>query len=303
MGNKIQFSFFSYSFLLILVLLTKAVFMPRKRDVILIYLQMFEFMQKNFSSVFPEIKSLSVFNDKNHLNALFVECAKKNEVSTLVHQHGYIANKASYFPINANHFLSWGTQAYDYARNYRQQGKVIKSQRFNSDIRNLETKFLVPRVKCFKILIAVNYKPEQIDNVAKVIRKLEKLDHYVCIKLHPSQKFKFLTRIRYKALNSKLGFVKSRIDHLADQFDILVTISSTSALDFLLRGKPVIFLNDGPRFEIPSFSYGFSLNDLLSRFSLNDEMLNNKNKNRLQFLEYHFENIRILRQKPMPEMK
>ena len=82
-----------------------------------------------------------------------------------------------------------------------------------------------------------------------------------------------------------------------------MTISSTSALDFLLRGKPVIFLNDGPRFEIPSFSYGFSLNDLLSRFSLNDEMLNNKNKNRLQFLEYHFENIRILRQKPMPEMK
>ena len=36
---------------------------------------------------------------------------KKNEVCTLVHQHGYIANKASYFPINANHFLSWGTQA------------------------------------------------------------------------------------------------------------------------------------------------------------------------------------------------
>ena len=38
---------------------------------------MFEFMQKNFSSVFPEIKSLSVFNDKNHLNALFVSVQKK----------------------------------------------------------------------------------------------------------------------------------------------------------------------------------------------------------------------------------
>ena len=49
----------------------------------------------------------------------------------------------------------------------------------------------------FQKLIA-NYKPEQIDNVAKVIRKLEKLDHYVCIKLHPSQKFKFLTRIGIK---------------------------------------------------------------------------------------------------------
>ena len=47
---------------------------------------MFEFMQKNFSSVFPEIKSLSVFNDKNHLNALFVECAKKMRLA-----HWYIS--------------------------------------------------------------------------------------------------------------------------------------------------------------------------------------------------------------------
>ena len=138
---------FSYSFLLILVLFTKAVYAQKERCN-LIYLQMFEFMQK-FFSVFPEIKSLSVFNDKNHLNALFVEA--KNEVSTLVHQHGYTANKASYFPINANHFLSC-ILAYDYARNYRQQGRQLNLKDPTPIYEKLETKFQ-PRVKCFKILI------------------------------------------------------------------------------------------------------------------------------------------------------
>jgi hypothetical protein len=75
------------------------------------------------------------------------------------------------------------------------------------------------------------------------------------------------------------------MEMLAERRDALITYNSTSAVDFLLRGKPVFFVDPHSGDEFPSMAYGLRFTDLEDFVVSCDFGLSNHNKARLQFLK------------------
>ena len=274
-------------------MILKYVTFNKTKDLLILYYHLQKQISRDFEENFPSVNKLFFFNDRSYLNYLIISSAKKLNVQTIVYQHGYIANLSSYFPIHADEFLSWGRHAYDLAETYGQAHKVTVDCRSLRDRELLNESLQIPHKNNCQVLIAFNYRADQLGRLSKVIGTLGEWGLPVTVKLHPSQKLKSITKIKLKWLHPKVRFVALQMDELVEMFDVLITISSTSAFDFLLRGKPVVFLDDGPIKMIPSFGYGFRLGDLKSNFSMDQDKLYAKNSKRLSFLSYHLGNIDI----------
>lgn len=289
--KRFQINILCRNFYILLFIILKFILFRKRKNLLEIYYFLQKLIFSNFEKNFPNVKMLYFFNDRSYLNYLIISCAYTRNVRTCVYQHGYIANLSSYFPIHAHKFLSWGKHAFELAQLFNQEHKVKVNCRTFKDQELISHDLQIPNKDDCRVLIAVNYRANQLNRLPRIIRVLRDCNLSVTIKLHPSQKFKWITKIKTKLKSPGVEFVSKQMDDLVETFDVLITISSTSAFDFLLRGKPVIFLDDGPENMIPSFSYGFSIDDLMSNFALDQESLIEKNRSRISFLSYHLGNI------------
>lgn len=243
-------------------------FVAGRRRFINLYLLNFQKeMDRVVSETFQGVKHLICFNDQPYdvaavLNALH----RISDCRTIVVQHGLILSEDFYFPTIANEFWAWGRLSEKYFRNWSADSKFIVRGRYASDLDAMQKTYIARKTKMLHLLIAPSHNHDEVhelvESVLAGLTERQRSSANIAIKLHPSTKFK--KRV-FHSLARKAPWLRTVFDpmeELADRYDALLTKNSTSAVDFLLRGKPVFFLAPELSSEFPSLEYGFPVSEL-----------------------------------------
>ncbi len=271
---------------LVMLLLT-----GRQRYLNLYYLAFHAAIQQVVSVGLKSVNTFVCYNDQPYdVASLVVALHQRGDCRTIVVQHGLILSPAFYFPSIAREFWAWGVLSEKYYGSRDPVARILITGRYAEDA-FLKRDTFIPfgPAKSVKILSAPSYFH---DEIKRTVTSLDPIATIVpedkarfSIKLHPATKFQVGLR-RWLVRHAQwLEEENESMEHLAEKFDALVTLSSTSSVDFLLRGKPVFFVTPRHDNEFPSARYGPDLN-CLKVFLLSSEFaLEQYNSARLSFLK------------------
>lgn len=235
------------------------------------------------------IKNFICFNDQPFdVAAVVYALNKRNNIRTIVIQHGLIVSEKFYFPVVAQEFWGWGDLSKIHYCRWDLKGCINIKGRYKSDVKIKDDCFkILNNHESISILIAPSHAHHEVLDLIWAVNEINiknSVKIKLGIKLHPSTKLLFYLALKIKRKKIKIQFEEDGMEELADKYDGLVTVNSTSSIDFLLRGKPVFFskVYDSNRF--PSQDYGCVLIDLSNFCSLEINSILKKNNSRLRFL-------------------
>jgi len=272
-------------YFLLLTLLT-----GRRRYLNLYFLAFEAAIVKTVGTGFQAVETLICYNDQPYDVAAILHALHDHDTCrTIVIQHGLVLSEKFYFPSIAREFWAWGELSRTHYCARDQFSRILIKGRYNEDVIIKRDNFIVPGAgKPLRILVAPSYFHDEVKQTLESLGNMLSgefgVKASVAIKFHPSTKFAGLLKLWCVRCAPWMSEEIEPMEELADKYDVLVTKNSTSAVDFLLRGKPVFFLEPRSDEEFPSISYGFKLEQLsplLTNFSTD---LCNKNASREKFL-------------------
>lgn len=206
------------------------------------------------------VENFVCFNDQPFdVAALVYALNNRKSIRTVVIQHGLILSEKFYFPVVAKEFWGWGELSKKHYRSWDSSGKILVKGRYKEDERIKSSGVNAGNKVPVKILIAPSHYHSEI---ADIVEKVDNLIGMYCgnkvllgIKLHPSTKFKLLIKAIHFSRGLKLIREVDDMEMLADKYDVLVTKNSTSAVDFMLRGKIVFSISPSCDGRFPSVEY------------------------------------------------
>jgi hypothetical protein len=247
----------------------------------------------NFSLAIERVMSLGLknietficYNDQPYDLAAIVS-SLNSKCRTITIQHGLILSPHFYFPTNTHEFWAWGELSRVHFRSRNNSGQLVIKGRYPCDLEKKKDlwEYYTPE-KPTNILIAPSFYHNEIKELVKGVYNLvgQGNNIKIALKLHPSTKFKFKLRVWTFLFAPNVILDNKNIEELSDEYAVLITKFSTSAIDFFLKGKPVFFLKLQSSDEFPSKNYGNSLNDLEDYIAgMNNSI--QKNEARLEFL-------------------
>lgn len=251
-------AFANQATLLFLMLLTG------KRRYLNLYLLAFASAMRTAVDVgFRNIESFVCFNDQPFDVAAILHALHRHQGRrTIVVQHGLILTQSFYFPTIAKEFWAWGELSRQHYRARAKNAQFIIKGRYRDDAVKMAKDFISPSSdRPLRILIAPSYFHDDVRALVSQVSELTKREDRrftASIKFHPATKLKFLLIRWCKTHGSWLNEESAPMEELSERFDVLITKDSTSAVDFLLRGKPVVFSKLKADQSFPSHQYGFS---------------------------------------------
>jgi hypothetical protein len=229
---------------LIAVFLVRA----RRRDLLKFYLLFYKAMNRIAKHDLHGVEVFICYNDQPFDAAGIVHALnRRGRCHTIVVQHGLILDPEFYFPVNANQFWAWGELSRQNFQARVSSAEMLVVGRYSNDDRNFaERAHVLAECETIRILAAFSCLHDEVLEGVRAIGLMRRnFLHKTCermefsIKLHPATK----NRIRLKRILSIeapwLKITSMDMEYCAEVFDALITVSSTSSIDFLLRGKTV----------------------------------------------------------------
>lgn len=272
--------------LLFLMLITS-----RRRYLNLFLLEFFNAIRESSYEGLPRIATLICYNDQPFQTAAVIAAVhERGSVRTIVIQHGLILSETFYFPTNAQEFRAWGELSREHYRSRCDASRFVVSGRYVNDQAQKSNSFVLPTnvTEEIKILAATSHATKDLRELVSAISRIMHTNSgnaRFAIKLHPATKFAWLTRLWLRRALPGVRIETGEMEDLAPRYDILVTKNSTSALDFLLLGKPVFVTEVKFGKSFPSSNYAFDIVDFADLPLLTDISLTRQNNNRLEFLK------------------
>jgi hypothetical protein len=265
--------------------------MTGKKRYLNLYLLAFEVaIVKSVDIGFKYVEAFVCYNDQPYdvaaiINALHV----KKTCRTIVIQHGLILSEKFYFPSNAREFWAWGELSRQHYCAKEALSKILIKGRYSEDSSKKKEYFVLPgRSESIRILVAPSYFHDEVKEILVGLRNVLKsefsVEVLIAIKYHPATKFIKLLKLWNSRRAPWLTEEIAPMEALAEKYDFLVTKSSTSAVDFLLRGKPVFFLKPQKYENFPSHTYGFELSQLATISTVRKQVFAKKNLAREKFI-------------------
>lgn len=240
---------------------------------------------------FGNIENFVCLNDQPYdVAAILNTLHSRGNCRTVVVQHGLVLNEKFYFPSVAREFWAWGELSKRHYRSWDQSAKIVVKGRYAGDAAMKRERYLsLPADGRLKILVAPSFFHDEVNEIVTGLKAELSGDHLdkavVAIKLHPAMKFQGRLTSRLRKQAPWLESETAPIETLAEEYDVLVTKNSTSAIDFLLRGKPVFFHPPNGGADFPSMDYGFPLAHLKLLIEGRQVETNKKNDARRGFLK------------------
>jgi hypothetical protein len=216
-------------------------------------------------SGFPRVETFVCYNDQPYdVAAILFSLNDRNHCRTIVIQHGLILNEKFYFPSVAKEFWAWGNLSKKHYRAWSRLSQIVVKGRYSDDAANKQDRFVLPPAGAkIRILVAPSFFHEEVKQIVTALslalRNNPQDSEFIAIKFHPATK----NLREIKAWCNKtipwLAEETAPMEALAERYDVLITKNSTSAIDFLLRGKPVFFIDHLGNHEFPSKAYCFSV--------------------------------------------
>lgn len=239
---------------------------------------------------FGAIENFVCFNDQPYdVAAILNALERRGNCRTIVIQHGLVLNEKFYFPSVAKEFWAWGELTKRHYRNRNKTGQISVRGRYENDRTVKSEVYLpIPADRPINILVAPSFIHDEVKEIVFELKAVLP-DHCperanVAIKLHPATKFQGRLTHWCSVQAPWLKKETLPVEMLAAKYDVLITKNSTSAVDFLLRGKPVFFHPPPDGADFPSQDYGFVLTQL-GPFLDGDEIdADVKNQSRKAFL-------------------
>lgn len=262
----------------------------RRRYLDIFYLLFFSSMRASVQAGMPHVRDFICYNDQPfEVAAIIAALHQRDDVKTTVIQHGLILNEAFYFPSNAQVFRAWGELSRQHFRSRHPNGRLVVTGRYKEDRLRKSENFVAPREDRLSILAATSFRGEDLKQmvgaISEIITSPEHQRTVIAVKLHPATKAAWRVRLWLRRSIPGVLIQLEDIEDLAFSHDILLTKNSTSAVDFLLLGKPVIFLDLKNDEGFPSGSYGFTTEDWVAMFSGDLAVSTSKSSDRIHFLK------------------
>jgi hypothetical protein len=214
----------------------------------------------------PHVETFVCYNDQPYdLAAILFALNDRRRCRTIVIQHGLILNEKFYFPSVAKEFWAWGNLSKKHYRSWDPFGQLIVKGRYSGDAETKQERFTLPTAGApIRILIAPSYFHDEIKQIITALcatLQAEPHNHeFIAIKFHPATKYLRKIKAWCNRNSPWLAEETAPMEALAEKYDVLITKSSTSAVDFLLRGKPVFSVDKLENHHFPSDAYCLSLN-------------------------------------------
>ena len=262
----------------------------KKRYLNLYFLNYQASMEAGIQKYCGNIRNFVCYNDQSYEAAAIILALRRlTSAKTVVVQHGLILSPEFYFPTNADEFWAWGELSKKHFSCRKQATTLLVKGRFPEDqaVKNEEKAASIAAARP-RILIAPSHKHREIlDLVRSTLSHSTRLDEDVelTIKFHPATKFRFLLALYCRSRQISIESMSSDMCEISGKFDAIVTRNSTSAIDFMLRGKPVFIDLFDPKTDFPSREYADPISDLsalIERRKLADE---HQRVHRLNFLK------------------
>lgn len=277
----------------LLGLVARVLLMGRVRDLSLYLLFFFRVAQKFVNRNLSGVDTFLCYNDQPFDVAAFVHALeRRGGCRTIVIQHGLILSPTYYFPTNAREFWAWGEASKKHFSTRNRNGNLIVTGRYAGDLQLKADAFhVVEKMFPAKVLAAFSFDHEEIyrgvDAIAKLrstlpLYQIDRLKFR--LKIHPATKRTRKLRSLVKKRADWLEVVDGDMEDLAASSDMLVTVNSTSAIDFMLLGKPTFFVGELKGDSYPSSNYGFNMSDFSTVLEHDPRLLEDKNAGRLNFL-------------------
>ncbi|WP_379552921.1 hypothetical protein [Qipengyuania sp. DGS5-3] len=205
-------------------------------------------------------------------------------------------SESFYFPTKAQKFRAWGRHGSQHFWGLDRRAHLDLVGRYAFDKSNLVANWVFPdkNAPSVRVLLAPSFNRCEVLQLASALSAVGKpvtLDGgwQVGLKLHPATKRPEALWRKIKVILPGIKRETGHMEDLAHSYDALATKNSTSAIDFLLLGKPVGFADIPKEAAFPSRDYGFAIDELPSFFSApyNADvaaLLAGKNEGRLRFL-------------------
>lgn len=250
-----------------LYLIASYVLLGEKKYLNLYFLSYQTAIEEGIRKFGTKIEFFLCYNDQTYeASSIILALKRLTSAKTVVFQHGLILSPSFYFPVNADEFWAWGELS---KRSYFAR---CKKSRFIVKGRYLEDRII--RRECVadliepgqpRILIAPSHVLQEIiDLVASTLKSVEglRVPYKVAIKLHPATKLKIFIIMYCGVRNISVEPIRSEMEDVVGRFDAIATRNSTSAVEFLLRGKAVfVDIFDSSRI-FPSLEYAAPLSML-----------------------------------------
>lgn len=274
-------------FYLLLTLVT-----GRRRYLNLFLLSFFSAIKMAVDGSLSSARNFICYNDQPFdVAAIISALHQRGNCRTITIQHGLILSEKFYFPTNTQEFWAWGELSRLHFRSRLPDGKFVIKGRYPDDPESKSNTFILPKSAdaSWKILIAPSHQHNEVKSLVQLIKnnlpKSEASNTHIGIKLHPATKGAPLIRLWLYIFAREITIEHENMEKLCLQYEALFTKNSTSAVDFLLRGKPVAFSEFSENDRFPSEKHGFNtsqLKHLLKRENINTS---NSNTERLKFIK------------------
>ena len=266
----------------------------RKRDLSLYLLTFSRATQRIVDNHLRSVETFICYNDQPFdVSAIIYALNRRRDCKTIVLQHGIIVSPSFYFPTIAREFWAWGEESKQSYSTRCSAGSLVVTGRYSNDT---EQKAMVYRSPISEsrvvVLVAFSFDHEEIQGglryLSNLVEQIDKrqIDRPVFqFKFHPATKQRSAFAASLLARSTWLTTVEGDMEDLAQAADALITFNSTSAVEFLLRGKPVVFIDPSSGGAFPSASYGLNSDEFIRAIASNDVDLSRKNVARLEFLK------------------
>lgn len=238
----------------------------RRRYLNLYLLSFQNAMERIVSTDLGRVEIFVCYNDQPFDVAAIVESFNRRKLlcRTIVIQHGLILNEKFYFPSVASEFWAWGSESIRHYCSWRKSAQIFVKGRYLSDASIRADNFCSFSNGGVNLLVAPSFFHQEIKNIARNISVLlgDKNGIFVAIKFHPATKFKWILKLWCMIYAIPMREEIDSMEVLSKKYDILLTKNSSSAVDFLLSGKIVSFLEFNEDAGFPSVSFGFSLKEI-----------------------------------------
>jgi glycosyltransferase involved in cell wall biosynthesis len=218
-----------------------------------------------------DIKSIILRNDVKEMEKTAVLWAKKNNIPTLVVQHGILAEYNGHDKIFADKIAVWGSRAIRWYEKFgNDPGKIIVVGNPNFDkIPNYEKydndedfmgklrirtnkRYLVTLITpCTEVVKMSSFETDDItygliEYVSNAVKSIGDIN--LVVKLHPNENLRAITKLVNKKNKNFMVIVgKTDLHKLIGLSDLVVVPDSTVGLEALIMKKPVVALNLGRR--------------------------------------------------------
>lgn len=247
--------------------ITAYLFLGKKRYLNLFFLNYFRRIHARLVDAGgANVETLVTFNDQQFEAAAVILSIKKlSGAKTITLQHGIIVSPRFYFPSLSDEFWAWGEAVREHFCAYNTSAKLVIVGRFLDDYKTYRrSPCAIANPPSLQMLVVPSHKHREILCLTKTAAKIRNSMGgfaQIAIKLHPNTKFKFA--VRSIALLSALHceYDSADISDLAGSYDVILTKNSTSAVDFVLRGKIVFVSCTGLLPDFLSENIAFMIED------------------------------------------